>query len=184
MKQLITGICVAAGVFLAGCAETKKITPGPVAALKLYETLPDATEKKTLRGILTKDQITADTAFNWYAENLKYFKPDADAVKNIQAKADKISIVIFGGTWCHDTQQLLPKYLATLQAAGFPDNRLTLIGVDRAKTTVGDLQKPFNITNVPTVIVMKEGKEVGRIIEYGKTALVDKELGELVKGIE
>ena len=29
-------------------------------------------------------------------------------------------------------------------------------------------------------IVLKEGKELGRVIEYGKTGLWDKELGELI----
>lgn len=178
---------------LVGCAAHKPVVVPPkktpnqlvgtkteVPVLRLYEVLPDATEKKTLRGILSKELITKDTAFDWYAANLKYFKPNADAVTQVREKAEKISIIIFGGTWCHDTQQLLPKYFATLDAAAFPENKLTIIGVDRNKTTVGDLHKVFNITNVPTLIVMKEGKEVGRIVEFGKTALVDQELGTML----
>jgi len=152
--------------------------------VKLFEVLKDRDGSKMLKGILFKEQITQDTSFPWYAQNVKLTKPNTDAVTAIATKADKISIVIFGGTWCEDTHQLLPKYLSLLQAAQFPDDRLTLIAVDRAKTTVANLHKVFNVTNVPTCIVLKDGKEVGRIVEFGKTTFVDKELGEMVAAIQ
>jgi thiol-disulfide isomerase/thioredoxin len=152
--------------------------------LHLYEVVPDATEKKTLRGLLTKEQITKDTAFGWYADNLKYFRPDSTVVQNIRSKADQISLVLFCGTWCHDSQQLIPKYISTLEAANFPDQKLTIIGVDRAKTTISGLHKVFGLVSVPTIIVMKDGKEVDRVVEFGKTALVDKELGAIIEGIK
>ncbi|MEI9808442.1 MAG: hypothetical protein WDO16_11570 [Bacteroidota bacterium] len=41
----------------------------------------------------------------------------------------------------------------------------------------------MNITNVPTIIVMKKGKEVGRVIEYGKEGVFDKELAEIINSI-
>jgi hypothetical protein len=33
---------------------------------------------------------------------------------------------------------------------------------------------------VPTFIVIKDGKEVGRVVEYGKEGQLDKELGHIV----
>jgi hypothetical protein len=59
-----------------------------------------------------------------------------------------------------------------------------LIGVDRPKTTLYDLHKAFNVTKAPTFIVMKDGKEVGRVEEYGKLGQIDKELGEIVASIK
>ncbi|MBK7347662.1 MAG: hypothetical protein IPI98_12365 [Chitinophagaceae bacterium] len=46
---------------------------------------------------------------------------------------------------------------------------------------MGNLTAAFNIINVPTIIVMKEGKEVGRVVEYGKTGQWDKELTGLLQ---
>ena len=46
--------------------------------------------------------------------------------------------------------------------------------------TLGNIADAFKITNVPTIIVMKDGKEVGRVIEYGKTGKWDEELAELL----
>jgi hypothetical protein len=33
---------------------------------------------------------------------------------------------------------------------------------------------------VPTFIVLKNGQEVGRVVEYGKYGMFDKELGEII----
>jgi len=59
-----------------------------------------------------------------------------------------------------------------------------LIGVDRAKKTLSHLTEALNITNVPTIIVMKKGKEIGRVVEYGKYGLYDMELGEIIKKLD
>jgi hypothetical protein len=41
----------------------------------------------------------------------------------------------------------------------------------------------MNIIDVPTIIVMKDGKEAGRVVEYGKYGLFDKELGEIIASV-
>ena len=64
------------------------------------------------------------------------------------------------------------------------DSSITLIGVDRAKTSLYNLHNLFHIVDVPTFIVMKDGKEVGRVVEYGKEGQIDKELGEIVNTIQ
>ena len=183
IKKRYSFAIISAFFLLIACGNAKKINTGLPLPLNLYQSIPDAEEKKTLYGIISKEQITGDTTFGWYQTNLKYFKLDSASVKSIRAKKDNIHLVLFCGTWCHDSQQILPKYLTTLQAAQFPDDHLTIIGTDRDKKTVADLQRVFNITNVPTIIIMQDGKEAGRITEYGKTALVDKELGAMVAAL-
>jgi thiol-disulfide isomerase/thioredoxin len=165
---------------LIACGSAKQVVTSQATPLNLFESLPDSTEKKTLYGILEKEQITQDTAFGWYETNLKYFKADSTTVQTIRSKKENIHLLLFCGTWCHDSQQLVPKYFTTLQAANFPDDQLTIVGMDRNKKTIAQLEHTFNVTNVPTMIVMQNGKEVGRIVEYGKTTFVDKELGELI----
>lgn len=168
---------------LAACHTSKQITNAPVP-LHLYQTLPDSSEKKSLVGILTREQIVGDTAFSWYQTNLKYFKLDSATVQAIRSKKDKIHLVLFMGTWCHDSQQLTPKYLETLKAANFDDAHLTIIGTDRHKKTIAGLEHAYNLESVPTMIVLQNGKEIGRIVEYGNTTFVDRELGEIISKVE
>lgn len=150
------------------------------SAQQLSTSVPDHEEGKYLVGVVTTEQITSDTSFGWWASNSKYFKAKPKVVESIQQKADSVQYVLFLGTWCHDSQQLLPAYLKSLEAAGVPDKNLTLIAVDRKKVAPGNLHKVFNVVNVPTIIVMKQGKEMGRIEEFGKTSLVDVELADLL----
>ena len=84
------------------------------------------------------------------------------------------------GTWCEDSKNLLPVFYRLVDKSDYPDSRITLVGVDRAKTAPKNLHTKYKITNVPTFIVIRNGKEIGRVVEYGKTGSIDKELGGIV----
>lgn len=135
---------------------------------------------KVLKGFITKKELATDTAFAWFAKTQKTYTPDANVTKQYAAGKDAVNIVVFGGTWCDDTKMLLPKFYAAADAAGFPDNRITLIGVDRNKKSLFNLTETFAVINVPTFIVMKDGKEIGRVVEYGRIGSPEKEVAEII----
>ena len=135
---------------------------------------------KIIRGFITRQQLETDTAFKWYAENKKGYTPYASALKVAQTNKDSVQFLVFGGTWCSDTRFILPKFFTLVDAAGFSPNRVTMIGVDRSKKTVHNLSEAFNVLNVPTIIVLKNGREVGRVVEYGTSGMFDKDLGEIL----
>ncbi len=141
-------------------------------------------DHKMLVGVINRTLLATDTAFGWFNENSKYGQPDPIAVSIFQLEKRKFTMVVFGGTWCEDTQNLLPKFYQLVNASGYPESQISLIAVDRKKQTINDLNKRFNIINVPTFIVLKEGKEVGRVVEYGKEGDITKELGKIVSGIK
>lgn len=146
------------------------------------DTSRDSQGYKVVKGFFLKKQLVSDTAFAWFAQNQKSYTPAADVVRNFSAGKDAVNLVVFGGTWCDDTRQILPRFFAIADAAGFPESRMTLVGVDRSKKTLFNLTEAFGITHVPTFVVMKDGKEVGRVVEYGKTGSPEKEVGELIAG--
>jgi thiol-disulfide isomerase/thioredoxin len=135
---------------------------------------------KILKGFVTKQQLSTDTAFTWFAENQKGYTPYAATLQAMKTNKDSLNFLVFGGTWCGDTKFILPKFYLLTDAAGLAPDRITLLGVDRSKKTIQHLSETFHIINVPTIIVLKDGKEVGRIIEYGKSGMFDKDLGEVI----
>ncbi|MGZ3881564.1 MAG: thioredoxin family protein [Flavisolibacter sp.] len=140
----------------------------------------DANGNKVLVGFITKQELATDTAFTWFAQNQQGYTPDQNALQLLKANKDSVNIIAFGGTWCGDTKYILPKFFMLADAAGLSQDHVTLLGVDHDKKTIQHLAEAFGITNVPTLIVMKNGKEVGRVVEYGHTGLFDKDLAEIL----
>ena len=52
------------------------------------------------------------------------------------------------------------------------------------KTHIINLNYMVKFLKTKNFIVMKDGKEIGRVVEYGKYGAIDKELGEIVKNIK
>lgn len=144
------------------------------------EVTMEAGGTKIVKGFITKQELATDTAFKWFAQNQQGYTPDQNALQLLRANRDSVNIIAFGGTWCGDTKNILPKFFVLTDAAGLSQDRVTLLGVDRSKKTIQHLSEAFGITNVPTLIVMKNGKEVGRVVEYGHTGLFDKDLAEIL----
>jgi thiol-disulfide isomerase/thioredoxin len=177
MKKLVA--CLPVLAFISCSVQNKVATPS--AEIRTYEVSQDS-ESKILKGYINRALIENDTSFKWFQQNMKYGTADANAVQTLQKNAGNLHFIVFGGTWCHDTQNLLPVFYRLTDKSSVADSLVTLIGVDRAKTALNSLHTAFHITNVPTFIVMKDGKEIGRVVEYGKYGAIDKEIGEIVAG--
>lgn len=166
MRKVLFSVLILFGGFIPG-------------AHAQFEIVPDD-KAKVLKGIITKDVLENDPAFTWFIENQKNYIPDATAVETLKQNKDSVEFIIFGGTWCDDTQNLLPHFYTMANLAGFSTDKITIVAVDRKKKTLGHLSEAMGVTHVPTFIAMKNGKEIGRVVEYGKTGQPDKEIIEIV----
>ncbi len=148
-----------------------------------YEISPDTKhpEQHIMRGIINKYLVQNDTSYKWYNSSAGYYKPDTAILSAFEKSKTKVQFVLFGGTWCDDTQFILPKFFKLQEMSGVSDSAVTFFGVNRAKKSLASIADAFNIINVPTIIVMKDGKEIGRVVEYGTTGKWDKELADILK---
>jgi thiol-disulfide isomerase/thioredoxin len=147
-----------------------------------YEILKDEKhpEQHIMRGIINKYVVQNDSTYNWYNSSAGAYKADTATLNAFERAKAKVQFVVFGGTWCEDTQFILPKFFKLQEMAGVGDDRVSFFGVNRDKKTLANIADAFNVINVPTIIVMKDGKEAGRVVEYGKTGKWDKELADIL----
>lgn len=124
-----------------------------------------------LIGISDKNALMNDNAFAWFKQGYNSYKPDATAVKTIAGIAPKLHIEVFGGTWCSDTQFLLPQFYKVVDAAGIKYTQITLHLVNRDKKTKDGTSDKYQITNVPTFVVMNGDKQIGKIVESAKVSV-------------
>jgi thiol-disulfide isomerase/thioredoxin len=169
-------------ISLISC-KTQKTVSKTSSPFHAYQVSYDNEGRKVLRGLITRADIENDTSFSWFKKNYNLGKPDAKAVAAFKQHANDFHLLVFAGTWCPDTQNLLPEFYRLTDASGYADSSITLIGVDNAKTTLDNLNKTFHLIDVPTFIVLKDGKEVGRVVEYGESGEAMKELGKIAAGL-
>ena len=81
------------------------------------------------------------------------------------------SVLLFFGSWCHDSEREVPRLLKLLETAGLSEDQLTLIALDYRKREPEGRAAEFNVRFTPTAIFMREGVEVGRIVERPATTL-------------
>lgn len=117
----------------------------------------------------------------WYNPNHENYKPNTTTLTELKKHLDGVSITIFMGTWCEDSQQQVPGFYKILEALQFDNNKVTLITVDKSKTTPEQFEKGVNITNVPTFIFYKNGKELYRIVEH-PIETIEKDMLKIVTG--
>jgi Thioredoxin len=129
----------------------------------------DKDGSKMLVGIADKSKLMDDKAFGWFKDGYTQYKPHAAAIKTIRMQASSLRIVVFGGTWCSDTHDLLPGFYKAMDDAGIKDSQIKLYLVNRDKKTKDGASDKYQITNVPTIIVFKGDVQLGKVVEIAKT---------------
>lgn len=137
---------------------------------------------KMLLGHQLKDQFTKEPYADWYVKELNEYDLDENAVDELRKnKINSYNLIVFIGTWCEDSHRDFPRLMKILEAVKYPDSRLTIIAVNRKKESPTGDEVKYNIHKVPTIIVEKYGKEIGRIIEMPTTGYVERDLVEILK---
>ena len=114
---------------------------------------------------------TTDILFKQYPIfKSKYKSYEVNTMYDLSIIRDRDFVIMFG-TWCHDSKREVPRMLRILDSAGVRTEQISLIGVDTNKEEPKGQEKTYNLRNTPTLILLKNGEEVGRIIERPNVSL-------------
>ena len=100
--------------------------------------------------------------------------PDLAAARALATVPPGAAVTVLLGTWCSDSRREISRLWRALDeigatsgggtAGGLPFT-LTYIGVDEAKREPAAAVAAAGLKYVPTLIVRRDGREVGRIVE-------------------
>lgn len=131
--------------------------------------------EQVFNGALTFKDLDSEPSFTWMKSGREAYKPDEKEIgvldSKLNAPGNSYTMIIFLGTWCDDSHDLVPKLEKVLQTLKFPVDKITMYGTDRNKATKNGENKLYDITNVPTIILLNKGKETGRITESVKKSI-------------
>lgn len=131
-----------------------------------------------LTGEMTEAKLW-ETVPVWQAK-MDNYNPDATAVAAMKAIDKETNITLIFGTWCGDSKNYIPRLLKALHQANNAKLKLKLVGIDNQFNQPTDVVQPRKLINVPTVIVERNGREIGRIIETPATASVEEDLAAIL----
>jgi thiol-disulfide isomerase/thioredoxin len=151
--------------------------PPPAAGAEAAKAAKAETE---LVGPVTREQIES-THPEWMQSEVSA-SPDREAARGLAAVAPGAEVTIFLGTWCGDSEREVPRLWRALdEAGGDVPFQIRYVGVDRQKKEPSAPIANYEIEFVPTFIVFREGREVGRIVEEAPHG-VERDLLDLLSG--
>ncbi len=108
--------------------------------------------------------------------------PSAEAAKALALVPPGATVRVFLGTWCSDSRRELVRFWKAVDLAGGKlPFAVELVAVDHDKTDPGGLSKGVGLRYVPTFVVLRAGKELGRVIESAPGG-IEHDLGVLLRG--
>jgi len=149
MKKGWTIVTIFCLISLSGCVNSTKNHTFPVGQITI------------------KDLFAQQKNFD---QNYINFTLTSKDIQLINQWPNEITMDVFFGTWCHDSQREVPKLLKMLS---YNKNiSVNLIALDYQKSDPLGLAKDKEIKFTPTIIIYQKNKEIGRIIERPKHSLI------------
>jgi hypothetical protein len=143
----------------------------------------DEDNELQLWGTITVDDMKKAPYKDWYDFSQKSYAP----IVNMDVAADLkgVSVLVYMGTWCSDSQDWVPKFMKLWEAMELPSSHVKIVavhnGADKYKQAPDRSEEFYNIEKVPTFIFMKGEMELGRIIEYPEISL-EMDIARIVNG--
>jgi thiol-disulfide isomerase/thioredoxin len=146
-----------------------------------FETATDEQNGSVVfKGNISFNDLQTEKTFEWFQKSKAYI-PDAASITFLKDNLSRYRMVVFMGTWCEDSHYLIPRLHKVLSEAGYPMAEFTMYGVDRTKTTKDGAHEQYKVSKVPTIILIQNGIEKGRITETAQKS-VEADLVNIIKG--
>lgn len=130
----------------------------------------DGEETPELLGPLTRQEIEAAVP-DWIEQEINS-TPDLELAADLISALRDAEITVFMGTWCSDSKRELSRLWRAFDDLGIGEaNAVSYIGVDRSKEEPRELVDGVDLQYVPTFIVRRDGKELGRVVEESPVSI-------------
>ena len=120
-------------------------------------------EQDILIGQCNRDGFSLDQFRTWFDYEYDRYDVDLEMLGTIsEEKLAQIEITIVMGTWCSDSRREVPRFYRILDELAFDEDLVSLFCVNREKLLENGDISSLNIELVPTIIIFKQEKEVGK----------------------
>ncbi len=121
---------------------------------------------------ITRDKIL-ENGKEW-RENYEAYKAEPELLDLLKSRVDEhLRIDVYLGLWCSDSRVNIPAFLKIVDSLN-STTAVRYYAVERKPSNdVKYFVEELQVERVPTFIVYRDGKEIGRIVENPKVTLLD-----------
>jgi thiol-disulfide isomerase/thioredoxin len=182
MKNPLPTLILLLAVFLLWNCQTTNDPASNANVFPVNQEILSEEGEPILVGQLKREAWQMEAYKSWFDYEYEAYEVNEAALSNLKMKG--VTFKVFLGTWCSDSQRELPRFYKIADYLDLKENQLQIVGLDnhtdRYKQSPQHEEEGWNIEYVPTIIVLKDGKEVGRIVEMPEVSLEE----DLVKILE
>jgi len=163
-----------------------KLAPHSSSHSDVYnQQITDEHGNPQLLGKCTRTALLQAPYNNWFVKNYNDYSVDSLTADRLKTSLAGRRFRIFMGTWCGDSQREVPRIFKILDYCGIDSSAIQLVMVSASDSTYkqspGHEEKGMDIFRVPDLIVLDQGREIGRIVESPVSSL-EKDLATLTGG--
>jgi thiol-disulfide isomerase/thioredoxin len=134
--------------------------------------------KPPLVGSQTLDKIIAHNPD--YESRIKNYNPNETAVAFLSQYSRKTEVQIYFGSWCSVCEAWVPRLVKSIQSAKNPALEMQFQALP--KNLLGDATaKAKGVTGVPTIILVQDGKEIGRLNGRPEDGTMEEAMAKLLQ---
>lgn len=116
--------------------------------------------------------LMENPAYSWFPPAWEEYIPGDSLMSLLAPHAPEYQWLVFLGSWCSDSHRWIPPLFRIFHDLGIPESSLRILALDEAKQDGGmGMVDSFQVEWIPTIILIREGKERGRIVETVETSM-------------
>lgn len=118
---------------------------------------------KIMKGKVDLKTMTNDADLAWFYYGINKYQPNTNHIDYIKANNTKFKFVAIASTWDASSKKLLPEFYKVMILASVPEENILAYAADQSQQTGTDADRTYKFKKAPTFLLLKDGKEIGRI---------------------
>lgn len=136
-------------------------------------------------GKVQRTHMTQSPFDDWFNPGYESYVPDSIAVAALTELPETVEIEVYLGTWCSDSTRDLPRLYRVMDAAGIREEKTRMYALSdhpgTFKQSPGGTEEDYLIHRTPTILVLQDGQEMGRIVQNANQT-IEQDLVNILKG--
>lgn len=123
-----------------------------------------------LEGCCTREALLQEPFASWFVPGYNSYHVDSSIAMQLKPYIRNKTFVLFLGTWCGDSKREVPRLYKIFDYCGIQPEQIKLVMVSNHDTAYKKSptheERGKNILRVPTLLVLENGNEINRFVEY------------------